>query len=247
MKFGTLDIEKAYLGTQELDKMYLGTTEVYSKGGSAVGGIDENTLMMLHLNDNFTDSSLYASTFYTDPSSFTATYVDGLWDKKALHSQSDGVILYNSNSIVSTAMSGYTIDFWTYLDSTNNDSGSGIWIYGSSGGSMGIQIGSSFGSPVFYLNGNEITSSISTQFSTDSWHHVALEFNNTSKLESLYLDGTLSYSTTNSGLDLSTGTMLTIVQGLSSSAKIYKQELRFSNIARYNGDFTPATGPYTEE
>lgn len=246
MKFGTLDIEKAYLGSTELDKMYLGSTEVYAKGGSSGGGIDANTLIMLHLDNNFNDSSLYSSTFYTDPSSFTATYVDGLWSKKALHSQSDGLVLYNSDSIVSTAMSGYTIDFWTYIDSTNNDSGSGIWVYGGSGGSMGIQIGSSYGSPVFYINGNEVTSSISTPFSTDTWHHVALEFNNTSKLESLYLDGTLSYSTTNSGLDLSTGTMLTIIQGIGSTAKIYKQELRFSNIARYNGDFTPATGPYTE-
>ena len=46
MKFGTNDISKIYLGTNGITKSYFGTNSIYEEGGS--GGIDEDTIVMLH-------------------------------------------------------------------------------------------------------------------------------------------------------------------------------------------------------
>lgn len=78
------------------------------------GGIDEDTIMMLHFDSNLTDSSQYSSTLsssidYTDRTS----YVDGKFNKCfRIGKWGTGVRLNNQNAVFQEFSGDITLDFW---------------------------------------------------------------------------------------------------------------------------------------
>lgn len=225
MKFGTNEIQKVYLGTTELDKLYFGTSEVYSKSG----GFDEYTLGVWHFNGN-TDNAVVDSQYQFDTSSSVVIYNDnGKFGQSAFinSNTSSKIITFPAN----IGTSPFCYDFWInhisggstmYIGLGDNYYGNGFTVTNNT-----LKV--CYGNPSFYTVPG---------FSNNSWHHIAFEYTNGHRY--WYYDGQLVYSATYSG-----GVDKNCFYFSNNDANNLIDELRLSNIGRYNGNnFTPSNSPY---
>lgn len=255
MKIGTSEISNLYLGNSEIQKVYLGTNSVYEKGGGAIGGIDANTMIMLHLDDNLNDSSLYSSTF-SITSTATPTYGAGKFDK-ALDIASNAT--YNANYKQSTnfnftSNTQITLDWWMYVPTYTGSSSAQCMATFTSSNGYTYNFGVSYTNNVWYLGANEATTStyISSKVNYDAWNHFAVQsyFRND--------NGYLAMACFVNGEPATYWAPKQSTARLSSFSSVYLNsygqnfkfdEIRLSNIGRYNlnNSFTPNDGPYTLE
>lgn len=145
--------------------------------------------------------------------------------------------------------SGFTIDFWIKFNSlsqhkgiighhtSNSWSGINFLIHVKSTGVMELYFGNGGGT------GKQVTVS---GFTTATWYHIALVRNGTSIR--VMKDGTMVVDTTGnmSGNDISAPVRI----GTSASASYYDldgwmDEIRISNVARWDASFTPPSAPYS--
>ena len=242
MYIGTNELEKVYLGTTELDKIYIGSNSVYEKQ-SGGGGIDENTLAMLHFDGNASDSSLYASTakYSATPS---MTFVSGKWNKQAAASSNNWSI---GNSNAWTSISSVTVDYQIYLDPTNtlaicpkikpynNPYFFTAYIFGY-GGSVACFLSTPSNQ---YIN----LSSYMSSAVLNSWNHYAYGYDADNNQVFIYLNGTKVYEQSYTFNNFSVQNLA--LESFSSSAKDRIQELRMSKGRIYTTDFTPPSQPYS--
>ena len=241
MKFGTLDIEKAYLGSTELDKIYLGSTEVYEKGGSSGGGIDANTIALFHFDNSTADSGYYASTSTVSASSYN-------FSENGKFSQAlDGgqIQCTNSSTSWSTASNTLTLDYWLYANDTSTQTAHYIILYlGGSNTPFSVNFYRYSGS--YYGNiqyaGNFIVDAQMNAINHGAWNHIAVELSS-SKMD-LFINGTKIGSYTTNIPPMPLAVQMLYIYGI--QPQLF-DEVRLSNTLRYNGNFTPPTGPYTQE
>lgn len=210
------------------------------------GGIDQNTLLMLHADD-FTDSSLnnwgYESNTLTLDTSV----------KKFGNSSfkcNGGKLIFPANDIWTLSTTDYTIDFWMNMD----------YVVGDFTNFMGVRddtktcwyVGVYYGKLIAGVKNTtgqwqpEILDIATLQ--ADTWYHIAITRSGPNW--KIYLNGQLVYSTTSGATIYNTNLSkkLTIGSAFSTSTSYtfygWLDEIRISNIVRWNSNFTPPTEAY---
>ena len=216
---------------------------------------DANTRLLLHLNGNVTDSSMYSvSTSQRSGTTFTTGKFGQAFQGTAVQSPTDeSSITIPNNYIRNLINSDFTIDFWfnaaeipasvgcqpliTGLDSANMTYPFAIVISSTNANQYTVNI-------VGYYNNAPVTILVfvTTDVAISGWTHFAVQ--RSSDTITVFINGIqMGQSSPNFNstyLSQFTGTVEWVC--ITPTAI---DELRVSSTARYSGDFTPPTAPYT--
>ena len=216
----------------------------YVKRG--IGGIDANTVLMLH-GEDFSDSSgtnkLVVNTGTTVNSSIrkfgtSSLYFNGSSRLKA------------TDSGFAVGVNDFTMEAWVYVPSANVNY-SGIFCIGPVQGDSGlhIRIYGTTGLQVWTGTGYVIVNGIYTinnVFALNTWWHIACVRNRSTI--TTYINGKAvhSFSTSFSMVSgtVNLGSAYSDLDDYFST--IYLDEFRFSDIARWTANFVPPTEPYSK-
>ncbi len=194
---------------------------------------DENTLLLLH-GEDFTDSSIYSEQITNTGCTLSDS---GKFGK--------AISFTNLNKLETVEQifdinGEFTIDFWF---NQREKKANATFIGGTQTGTFKIIL--SNGVPVFQVHGQTsyYSSFVDTQLNT--WYHFALTGKN--KTYSMFVDGvkknTFTYTGNISNDILRIG--LNVAQNSTGSIEGLMDEIRISNVVRWDSDFTPPTEPYT--
>ena len=194
---------------------------------------DENTLLLLH-GEDFTDSSIYSEQITNTGCTLSDS---GKFGK--------AISFTNLNKLETVEQifdinGEFTIDFWF---NQREKKANATFIGGTQTGTFKIIL--SNGVPVFQVHGQTsyYSSFVDTQLNT--WYHFALTGKN--KTYSMFVDGvkknTFTYTGNISNDILRIG--LNVAQNSTGSIEGVMDEIRISNVVRWDSDFTPPTEPYT--
>lgn len=197
------------------------------------GIADEHTLLLLH-GEDFTDSSIYSEQITNTGCTLSDS---GKFGK--------AISFTNLNKLETVEQifdinGEFTIDFWF---SQREKKANATFIGGTQTGTFKIIL--SNGIPVFQVHGQTsyYSSFVDTQLNT--WYHFALTGKN--KTYSMFVDGvkknTFTYTGNISNDILRIG--LNVAQNSTGSIEGVMDEIRISNVVRWDSDFTPPTEPYT--
>jgi hypothetical protein len=221
----------------------VGTGGHVINGTSGIGGNDSYTTLLLHLENNATDSS--QDNYTVTPSGMT--YSNTIYKFGAYSATFDGSTSYFSTPSVANWQFGtnpFTVDLWfyptgstnEYLIGTETNAGGNGWLLTYQGVTNQV---------IFDVNNSAITSGLVGTPTTNAWNHIALVRNG--NVFGLYLNGTSVYSGTYSG-SIAGSTPLYIGYtpvGMGYYFKGEMDEVRISTgIARWTSNFTPPTAPY---
>lgn len=192
---------------------------------------DENTLLLLHFDDNIVDVTGNSSIIIRK----TPTYSEGVFGQCA------NVRLFIDNDLLSFGVNDFTIDFW--YKSLNNSGYPCVLCsdihFDIEGGFFIDQRGLILRCRLTGDDENTLTYNLSTNI----WYHIAfLRRGNTLYL---FINGTLVKTMSTSRSVSKSG--LSIMYSWFNDANYCSgeiDELRISNIARWTSDFTPPTKPY---
>ena len=197
------------------------------------GIADEHTLLLLH-GEDFTDSSIYSEQITNTGCTLSDS---GKFGK--------AISFTNLNKLETVEQifdinGEFTIDFWF---SQREKKANATFIGGTQTGTFKIIL--SNGVPVFQVHGqsNFYSSEVNTQL--NRWYHFALTGKN--KTFSLFIDGTKKNTFTYTG-NISNNILrigLNVAQNSTGSIEGVMDEIRISNVVRWDSDFTPPTEPYT--
>lgn len=197
------------------------------------GIADEHTILLLH-GEDFTDSSIYSEQI----TNAGCTLSDSGKFGKAIS-------FTNLNKLETVEQifdinGEFTIDFWF---NQREKKANATFIGGTQTGTFKIIL--SNGVPVFQVHGQTsyYSSFVDTQLNT--WYHFALTGKN--KTYSLFMDGTKKNTFTYTG-NISNDILrigLNVAQNSTGSIEGVMDEIRISNVVRWDSDFTPPTEPYT--
>lgn len=230
--FGTPSEESLQAGTdtfwKALEKSIKGSADLVAYDIS-----DENTLLLLH-GEDFTDSSIYSEQITNTGCTLSDS---GKFGK--------AISFTNLNKLETVEQifdinGEFTIDFWF---NQREKKANATFIGGTQTGTFKIIL--SNGVPVFQVHGQTsyYSSFVDTQLNT--WYHFALTGKN--KTYSMFVDGvkknTFTYTGNISNDILRIG--LNVAQNSTGSIEGVMDEIRISNVVRWDSDFTPPTEPYT--
>ena len=197
------------------------------------GIADEHTLLLLH-GEDFTDSSIYSEQITNTGCTLSDS---GKFGK--------AISFTNLNKLETVEQifdinGEFTIDFWF---SQREKKANATFIGGTQTGTFKIIL--SNGVPVFqvHVQSNFYSSEVNTQL--NRWYHFALTGKN--KTFSLFIDGTKKNTFTYTG-NISNDILrigLNVAQNSTGSIEGVMDEIRISNVVRWDSDFTPPTEPYT--
>ena len=178
----------------------------------------------------FGTSEVYSKSGGFDEYTLGVWHFNGNTDNAVVDSQyqfdtSSSVVIYNDNGkFGQSAFDDIDIDDSSELNSLGKDN-----YYGNGFTVTNNTLKVCYGNPSFYTVPG---------FSNNSWHHIAFEYTNGHRY--WYYDGQLVYSATYSG-----GVDKNCFYFSNNDANNLIDELRLSNIGRYNGNnFTPSNSPY---
>lgn len=246
-------IKKIYLGTTEIQKLYLGNTLIIDGGESDESDqptpvipsyiIDEHTLGVWHFENNDTNA-VNGSEVGISKTGFTKLYSNSnskfndYCAQLRLQNTTQGAIdlFQNYGEVFS---SDFTLDFWVR---TLGSTGTGNTCF-----SIAVNRTTPIVSFFIYKNKIECQNSLySKSFAVNTWHHLAFE--RYSNIIYCYIDGEMIYSTTEGQTLDATMAYTKLISGTASANCPYIDEMRLSNIARYEGqNFTPFNVPYHYE
>lgn len=227
-----------------------GTNWVSLIDGTTYSGNDAYTKLLLHFENNVTDSSVGANTVTNNNVTFSGgTYKIGSYS--AIFNGSNGYLLIPYSSAIDISSGDFTIDSWVYItsladyfsffSSANDTSNTGIFFgYAPTGGykyRFGIYSG---GTQLVGLNSN-------MDPPTNQWVHVAVVRSGNNY--TLYLNGTSVATATSATGPIMPGTGTVIGRDYVGSGGYYlhgyMDEFRISKgVARWTSNFTPPTSPY---
>lgn len=216
-------------------------SEILSISGAVVeeGGIDENTLLMIH-GDSLVDSSFNKLQLTVSGAEIT----DEQTKLKKPVIKFDGLSYISVQNPMFVLGGDYTIDWWEY----RKNNGTMVAINAFPGGLAGLVY---LGGSTFYgsINGVgwDALSSFAVPGTKNFWTHYAIVKSGNEL--SVYFNGNKQASTTLSG-DMISGDGLVYIgsrdYNLGDFFQGYMSEFRISNIARWTTDFEPPTTPYTQ-
>lgn len=224
--------------------------------GTPPSGPDENTILLLHFDDNMNDSSRYSQTFESENVSFN--YTTGKFGK-ALDSVSrsnpyNAVVMrwrYGGEYVPIT--NGFTYEYWQYVDTDkwygyreyptiyNSNRSVPAWYLYLYNKNLVFQAGPVSGSVVY--------DTISPYLIENDWNHLAASYNPNDAIR-IFVNGHVVSTLTPSGW-LSPAQMADYRM---SYCVMYPpgnwpqwvgaEEVRISDICRYTADFTPPSSPF---
>lgn len=193
--------------------------------------IDANTLGVWHFENNL-DNAVAESVVGPITSSGTWTFSNDVKKFNAYSASFSGSTIQMFPSYASTIrqLSSVTIDFWFKTPSATG--GDNRVLYCETGSLMISN------NTLTIVKNGEAPIEISAQEAT--WYHAAYEYVNSSCY--IYIDGELK-TTKSVNMD---NRYLFLTSGSNISKCMFLDELRLSNVARYQGqNFTPFNQPYT--
>lgn len=212
-----------------------------------IGGIDADTFLMLHLDEeSFVDSSFYNRSVLNEgvvrvasPSKFGYS---GYWQGPTRRR----LMMQEANFW----SSDFTIDFWINLPNRKTNQGlvnmyhSGNYFYFLTTGSTIRAISNVSNTTTLLLESSDLSA-----IELNIWHHIALE--RYGNLYNIFVDGTSVANTTDTSSPFYSGSKY-IYFGYNINSSYYYDgyidELRCSTIARYQGqNFTPPPIAYSVE
>lgn len=216
----------------------------YKKGG--IGGIDANTLLMLH-GEDFYDSSLTPKTITNNGGVVLSN--SGKFNKCIDFTQSAAYLSFAQPAIYGTT--SWTIDWWEKWNGATTSAPTMILGTSHATGCV-ISCGTEDGTAWFFQapSTTDTWNQNSTAYihvpSTNTWGHRAIVRVGTS-IKIYYngsLDGTVSCSSSiyAGNFTATIGKWRTNAQSL----PMLIDEFRISNVARWTENFTPPTQPYDE-
>lgn len=202
--------------------------------------VDKNIVSLFHCNDtNGTD----AKGFATVQSKNLAT-VSGKFGNANV-----GYVKYQPDQWKNLILnSEWTIDFWL-CPMTKNDWQVTLYLGGDDRGTatLRMQIDSSRNTIVFWLSngGGWLVDGSNVSIKLSQWQHVAWVYSKSTGIIMLFIDGVKKYSCAFAPY-ATPGQHYNIGAGWSSNIddNSYRDEIRFSNVARWASNFTPPTRPY---
>jgi hypothetical protein len=218
---------------------------------SGIGGNDENTLLLLH-GDSFADASPYGRTIINNG----ATISDNGRFDKCIYVNGAGALpntyLY-TNNMGNLGTGDFTVDFWLKFATTGSQYAlfSTLLLkanWNESGATGDFFADYEFETLEFRIyNGTQNVSPKGTVVNkpTDGlFHHYA--FVKSNGVVTIYIDGNSVFSFSSSIPLL--GNTVGFGRGDKRGWGVtgYYSEFRISNIARWTGNFTPPTEPYTK-
>lgn len=220
---------------------------------SGIGGIDAFTKLMLHLDNNVTDSELTPKTVTNNGVTFDSTNFkfggfSGLWTEGGSQYLSVGA---SADWVIGSG--DYTIDFWYKMPVSPTANGApfnySTGVPGTfNGWGVYIQGGTSLN---FFMGiGGAILINISSGAINDNtFHHVAFVKSGSTYLA--FKDGTQNATSSNATTPGDPGLALEMGRGQAGGSTIYitanMDEIRISKgIARWTSNFTPPTAPYSK-
>lgn len=193
------------------------------------GGIDEHAVACWHCDDDLVDSVGGSITLKGGLDTTYKHFGTGSIKCSVASSQTTTSISslgFNSNNSI------LTIDYWVYI-------GANV-VHNSSVGILGIDL--NFKNSQIASGGGKFANSFSQDLELNKWYHVATVYDAPNGIIDVYLDGTKIATSTINKSGYSDFSALSVWGYLSS---FYVDELRISNVRRYNEDFTPPTKPYS--
>lgn len=240
---GNTEISKIYLGSTEIKKLYLGDLSIYDgEGGS---GIDEHTYLMLHFDNNFADSSQYASGFTFDGGS--TTYTSNGKFAQCVEYCGGGC----RNSAFSNITDEFTEDLWAHIP-TNDGFTTGKLILGfNSQYYFYFYLQREPGTTTinnYYQKGTAdlLSASFDTSIVQTGWNHIVF-CAKAGQFFKVFINGHLILTDTQNipnFTSLNTYLSISNSKDWSNAAYSWMDELRLSNVIRWESDFTPPTQPY---
>ena len=210
------------------------------------GGIDDNTLVLFNFeNQNWANTGKGPLSFVNEPETgFTSSYKK--FGEYGFVFNGTNLQYRPTASASTTWMSDFTIDFWVRTDISGRASDV-IWIR-SNDSYLGPAICITEYNEI-YLRPYGMENTSGQQLMADNiyfyqgYHHVALCFNSATSTLTAFLDGVQKASYTYDNIPA----YFTDI-GCNKAYQGYGvciDEYRFSNIVRYDGNFTPPTQAYT--
>lgn len=141
--------------------------------------------------------------------------------------------------------SSFTVEFWYYPTTLANQSLFGTRPYATNSTNIALFMYNS-ASIGLYVQGYKITTS--TKIVANTWQSIALVRNGTST--SVYINGTSAGTWATDTTNYTAGSCIFGSDDYfpgGTQAKGYLDEIRISNIARYTGNYTPATQPFVND
>ncbi|MGA9764537.1 MAG: LamG-like jellyroll fold domain-containing protein [Rhodomicrobium sp.] len=248
------------------------TNALYASGstlewnGAPVGGsgydtyADPNTILLLHMDGNANDSSIFGNTFTNNGVTFSSSVSKfGGYSAYFAGSSSANTYLTSASAPPISCTPNCTIDFWVqfagnipYIGSSTVYTEALVSSYTTAASSFSIEVtsGSTSGPPslIKVNTGNYTPLSYSYSFALNTWYHIAVEIINSSAVY-LWIDGTPEASSTTNVVPI---TAQPVSVGYLNSPGYYFpvlgyiDELRMSSAVRYQPGvaFTPPTAPY---
>jgi len=212
----------------------------------STGSIDANTLILVHADSDYSDSTTYNRTPTNTGASINTTtkkfgagsvYIDGL-------STSDRVT-YPNSSDWDDLDDTYTLECWIYLPTVAPFNIMGRSETSSPYAGWYIAVTGTGAVDIVYGNNNSMLTSPASVITASTWHHVAISSNGTTA--KMFIDGVEKDSTT-ANITLQDYSTTFCVGNRSDGAggandAGYIDEVRISNTARYTTGFTPE-GPF---
>ncbi len=208
------------------------------------GGPDTDTRLLLHLDGDLTDASMYAHPMSrTGPGfSYSATAMFG----QSLQTV-NGNLAYISTPASPNLNFGtgdFTIDFW-YQFTSGTTSSNRRFSIGSIGGSTGLYVTVASAASNTYIaavqSNNTTIKSVSFPTLAGTWRHVAVV--RSAGDITIYVDGEALGGGTYAGTVNSTGGCMFWERTNANMTALW-DEFRISSVARWTSDFTPPSAPY---
>ncbi len=213
-----------------------GGTNVTIKGENFESAIDPNAVMLLHLDNNITDT-IGRHTFSAGASSYSTSI-----KKFGSHSGYISSVISSSDNVsdFDFGTGDFTIDFWAYRAPSTN---SVVFSVMKSSSTALFSIQYYYDKVYLYFNGAPYINT-GVSHPVGSWvHNAYVRQGNTIKM---YLNGNLAWTGTGYSASNFTGTSYISFSHASAATASYLDELRVSKgVARWTANFTPPTNSYT--
>lgn len=203
--------------------------------------IDENTICLLHFDDNFTDSINNIEPDIKNGDTFSIVkdgkFKGGLKGLEGSGSKG-GYLSYN---LPQTNLKTYTIDLWVYIDEKQINGTFQFLCINTTNSSQKLGLyknGSKYYFTLWSDNGNDTKSEVKI----NDYNHIAVVSNGTTT--EFYINGVKSTRTVSNVTPLNK-----VILGQAYSSNMYPNcildEVRVSDVVRYTDNFTPNNRPYS--
>lgn len=230
MKIGNLDIIKCYLGSNNINKIYLGSSTVYSSSSG-----DPNTVALWDFENGVNDviHNISYNTNYGDgtPSQTTPAKFGNYGASISAR------VIYNLSSVLPSGTTKLTLDWWEYSTSSSL---ANVFLCNYTNINNRPTIIGMNDSKYFYVN--DQSESITTESPTaNTWTHRCLTVDASTGVAKYFQNGVLKATKTVSAFTIDATNFSLLLN--SAYGKVY-DEIRVSDIIRWDSDFTPPTEPY---